>query len=122
MQYSTHLLRHLRFTIGQNIHRRRAEQKMPLKKLARLSDVPERLTPPIRKCFFVLRKSLLRAITVKVYEIFVPFLQHRNAIDIDHSLLQLNCIAGQANNAFDVFYIRLLCDLEYHHISARRNL
>ncbi len=43
MQYSTHLLRHLRFTIGQNIHRRRAEQKMPLKKLARLSGVPEHL-------------------------------------------------------------------------------
>lgn len=43
MQYSTHLLRHLRFTIGQNIHRRRAEQKMTLKKLARLSGVPERL-------------------------------------------------------------------------------
>ena len=43
MQYSTHLLRHWRFTIGQNIHRRRAEQKMPLKKLARLSGVPERL-------------------------------------------------------------------------------
>jgi len=43
MQYSTQLLRHLRFTIGQNIHRRRAEQKMPLKKLAKLSGVPEHL-------------------------------------------------------------------------------
>ena len=43
MQYSTHLLRHLRFTIGQNIHRRRAEQKMPLKKLSRLSGVSELL-------------------------------------------------------------------------------
>ena len=43
MQYSTHLLRHLRFTIGQNIHRHRAEQKMPLKKLARLSGVSEQL-------------------------------------------------------------------------------
>lgn len=43
MQYSTHLLRHLRFTIGQNIHRRRAQQKLPLRKLARLTGVPERL-------------------------------------------------------------------------------
>lgn len=43
MQYSTHLLRHLRFTIGQNIHQHRAKQKMPLKKLARLSGVSEQL-------------------------------------------------------------------------------
>lgn len=43
MQYSTHLLRHLRFTIGQNIHRRRAQQKLPLRKLARLTGVSEAL-------------------------------------------------------------------------------
>ena len=43
MQYSTHLLPHWRFTIGQNIHRYRAQQKMPLKKLARLSGVSEHL-------------------------------------------------------------------------------
>lgn len=43
MQYSTRFLRHLRANIGQNIHRRRAERKMPLKKLARLSGVSERL-------------------------------------------------------------------------------
>jgi transcriptional regulator with XRE-family HTH domain len=30
-------------TIGQNIHRQRAEQKMPLKKLAKLSGVSELL-------------------------------------------------------------------------------
>lgn len=43
MQYSTHLLRHLRFTIGQNIHRRRAQQKLPLRKFARLTGVSEHL-------------------------------------------------------------------------------
>lgn len=43
MTYSTHLLRHLRFTIGQNIHRLRAEQKMPLHKLSRLTEIPERM-------------------------------------------------------------------------------
>ncbi|MDE3061189.1 MAG: helix-turn-helix domain-containing protein [Pseudomonadota bacterium] len=43
MQYSTHLLRHLRFTIGQNIHRQRAGRRMPLRKLSRLSGVSERL-------------------------------------------------------------------------------
>jgi len=43
MTYSTHLLRHLRFIIGQNIHRLRAKEKMPLRKLARLSGVPELL-------------------------------------------------------------------------------
>ena len=43
MQYSTHLLRHLRFTIGQNIHRRRTQQKLPLRKLARLTGVSELL-------------------------------------------------------------------------------
>jgi len=29
MQYSTHLLRHLRYTIGRNIHAQRSEQKLP---------------------------------------------------------------------------------------------
>lgn len=41
MQYSPHLLRHLRFTIGQNIHTARTGQKMTLRKLSRLSGVPE---------------------------------------------------------------------------------
>lgn len=41
MNYSTHLLRHIRWTIGQNIHAARLKQQMPLKKLARLSGVPE---------------------------------------------------------------------------------
>jgi len=43
MQYSTHLLRHWRLTIGKNIHQHRAERKIPLRKLARLSGVSERL-------------------------------------------------------------------------------
>ncbi len=41
--YSTHLLRHLRFTIGQNIHRHRSQQKLPLRKLARLTGISEQL-------------------------------------------------------------------------------
>ncbi len=41
--YSTHLLRHLRFTIGQNIHRHRSKQKLPLRKLAKLTGVSELL-------------------------------------------------------------------------------
>lgn len=41
--YSTHLLRHLRLTIGQNIHRHRSRQKLPLKKLARLTGISEPL-------------------------------------------------------------------------------
>lgn len=41
--YSTHLLRHLRFTIGQNIHRHRSQQKLPLKKLAKLTGISEGL-------------------------------------------------------------------------------
>jgi transcriptional regulator with XRE-family HTH domain len=43
MQYSTHSFRHFRFTIGQNIHKQRVRQKMPLKKLAQLSGVSEYL-------------------------------------------------------------------------------
>lgn len=43
MQYSTHLLRHLRYTIGQNIHAQRSEQKLPLRKLAKLTGVSEQL-------------------------------------------------------------------------------
>ena len=42
MNYSTHLLRHLRFTIGQNIHKQRVRQKMPLHKLSKLSNIPEK--------------------------------------------------------------------------------
>lgn len=41
--YSTHLLRHLRLTIGQNIHRHRSQQRLPLKKLARLTGISEPL-------------------------------------------------------------------------------
>jgi transcriptional regulator with XRE-family HTH domain len=37
--YSTHLLRHYRFKIGDNIHRIRAKLKMTLHKLAQVSDV-----------------------------------------------------------------------------------
>jgi transcriptional regulator with XRE-family HTH domain len=41
MTYSTHLLRHLRFTIGQNIQRQRVQNKWPLRKLARLACIDE---------------------------------------------------------------------------------
>lgn len=41
MTYSTHLLRHIRFTIGQNIQRRRVRQKLTLRKLSRLTGLPE---------------------------------------------------------------------------------
>lgn len=41
MQYNSDMLRHLRRTIGRNIHAARLRQKMPLKKLARVSGVPE---------------------------------------------------------------------------------
>ena len=40
MHYSTHLLRHLRFTIGQNLHARRVKRKWTLKKLSRLTGIP----------------------------------------------------------------------------------
>ena len=43
MNYSTHLLRHLRHTIGQNIHRLRVQQKLPMHKLARATGISERL-------------------------------------------------------------------------------
>ena len=39
--YSTHLLRHLRFTIGRNIRARRTAQKLTLRKLARLTSIDE---------------------------------------------------------------------------------
>lgn len=39
--YSTHLLRHLRLTIGQNIHVTRTRQKMTLRYLSKKSGVPE---------------------------------------------------------------------------------
>jgi transcriptional regulator with XRE-family HTH domain len=41
MHYSTHLLRHLRFAIGQHICYQRTRQKMTLRYLARKSGVPE---------------------------------------------------------------------------------
>jgi transcriptional regulator with XRE-family HTH domain len=41
MRYSTQLLRHWRFTIGQNIHHHRSKQKLPLRKLARLTSINE---------------------------------------------------------------------------------
>jgi transcriptional regulator with XRE-family HTH domain len=41
MQYSTHLMRHLRLTIGQNIHKQRLKQKMSLRRLAQLSGISE---------------------------------------------------------------------------------
>ncbi len=37
--YTIHLLRHYRHKIGDNIHRIRARLKMPLHKLAQISDV-----------------------------------------------------------------------------------
>lgn len=40
MQYSTHLLRHLRFTIGQKIREYRTKQKLTIFQLARLTDIP----------------------------------------------------------------------------------
>jgi transcriptional regulator with XRE-family HTH domain len=40
MLYSAHLLRHLRLTIGHNIHQLRATRKLPLAKLSRLSNIP----------------------------------------------------------------------------------
>ncbi len=43
MHYSTHLLRHVRFTIGRNIHRIREERKLPLMKLARQCGLSELL-------------------------------------------------------------------------------
>lgn len=43
MLYSTHLLRHLRFTIGQNIHRLRAQRAMTISKLSAASGVAEDL-------------------------------------------------------------------------------
>ncbi len=39
MQYTTHLLRHVRATIGHAIHDARRRQKMPLPKLARLTGI-----------------------------------------------------------------------------------
>lgn len=41
--YSTHLLRHLRLTIGRNIHQRRRERKLTLRKLAKLTGISEGL-------------------------------------------------------------------------------
>ncbi len=41
--YSTHLLRHLRTAIGRNIHQRRSERKLTLRKLAKLTGISESL-------------------------------------------------------------------------------
>jgi transcriptional regulator with XRE-family HTH domain len=41
MIYSTHLLRHLRFTIGQNIRKERLACELPLQKLSAISNIPE---------------------------------------------------------------------------------
>ena len=41
MHYSTHLLRHLRRTIGHNIHHWRAHKKLPLSKLASTTGISE---------------------------------------------------------------------------------
>ena len=43
MNYSTHLLRHLRQTIGQNIHHLRVQKKLTLTKLARATGISEHL-------------------------------------------------------------------------------
>lgn len=43
MTYSLHALRHLRLTIGRNIHRYRAERRIPLPKLSQLTGMPENL-------------------------------------------------------------------------------
>lgn len=40
MHYNTHLLRHLRLTIGQNIHHQRIKRKVTLQKLSRLCHLP----------------------------------------------------------------------------------
>jgi transcriptional regulator with XRE-family HTH domain len=40
MSYTTHLLRHLRATIGNNIRHHRTQQKLTLHKLARHTGIP----------------------------------------------------------------------------------
>lgn len=39
--YTTHLLRHLRATIGRNIHSARASRKITLKKMSKRTGIPE---------------------------------------------------------------------------------
>ncbi len=39
--YSTHFFRHLRFTVGWNIHALRAKHRMPLHKLAAITGISE---------------------------------------------------------------------------------
>ena len=41
--YSTYLLRHVRFTIGQKIHHFRRENRLTLNRLSILTDIPETL-------------------------------------------------------------------------------
>jgi transcriptional regulator with XRE-family HTH domain len=55
MQYTTQLLRRLRFIIGRNIHTMRLKHKMPLRKLARLSSINE-----VRLDHFELSKNEVR--------------------------------------------------------------
>lgn len=43
MKYSTHLFRHTRLIIGQNIHHHRSKQKLPLRRLAKLTSLSELL-------------------------------------------------------------------------------
>jgi transcriptional regulator with XRE-family HTH domain len=43
MQYHYKLLRHLRLTIGQDIHNARIKQKITLRKLSQRSGIPEHL-------------------------------------------------------------------------------
>lgn len=43
MNYSTHLLRHVRYGIGQNIHRLRLQQKLTLIKLSRITGISPHL-------------------------------------------------------------------------------
>jgi hypothetical protein len=43
MQYSYKLLRHLRLTIGQDIHNARIKQRITLRKLSQRSGIPEHL-------------------------------------------------------------------------------
>jgi transcriptional regulator with XRE-family HTH domain len=41
MQYSTHLFRHLRYTIGRNINAARLERKMTLRDLSKITFLSE---------------------------------------------------------------------------------
>jgi hypothetical protein len=68
MLYSTHMLRHLRLIIGQNIHRFRAQRELSLRKLASESGVPEELIEryEIGKCDIQLHELLKIACALNV--------------------------------------------------------